>query len=195
MIGKLKGVIEEIGSEFIILDVGGVGYQVYCPENILNTRQVGEVCNLHIQTYVREDAIILFGFESHYQKDIFLLLRSVNGVGNKTALSILSKINLNELAAAISGGNQKLIASTPGIGNKTAERIILELKNHKIFAGVAYVHTDFDTSKMQDATFALIALGISKTQAASYVTQILAKNPDSKIDDIIRQALTFRGEK
>jgi len=195
MIGKLKGVIEEIGSEFIILDVNGVGYQVYCSENILNTRQVGEVCSLHIQTYVREDAIVLFGFESHYQKDIFLLLRSVNGVGNKTALGILSKINLHELAAAISGGNQKLIASTPGIGNKTAERIILELKNHKIFAGAAYAYGDFDASKMQDAIFALVALGISKTQAASYVSQILAKNPDSQIDDIIRQALTLRSEK
>jgi len=193
MIGKLKGTAQDVTTEFAIIDVGGIGYQVYCPDNILTNLEIGETYSLYIQTYIRDDSIQLFGFDSSAQKDIFLLLRSVNGVGNKTALCLLSKIGLSDLGSAIVNGNDKLLSTIPGIGLKTAKRIILELKNHKMFSSeILFSQSGLDIDKMQDSISALVALGISKNQAGIYVSKILSKDPNTKINDIIKEALTLR---
>jgi Holliday junction DNA helicase RuvA len=190
MIGKLKGIIEEIELESILLDVNGVCYQVYCSSKVLQGCQVGQACSLYIETYVREDVIRLFGFANINEKETFLLLQSVNGVGAKMALGILSKMDINDLYHAISTRNKDLLTTIPGVGAKTAERIIIELKNKKIFAGTFYASEVKNDAS--DAVSALMSLGIMRGEAAMYVEKVLTVDPQAKIDDIIRQALILR---
>jgi Holliday junction DNA helicase RuvA len=190
MISRLSGVVEEIIHDFVILDVGGVGYQVYCLLPTLKSFKLKEKCSLHIEMQVREDSIRLFGFLSLDEKEIFLLLQSVNGVGAKVALSILSQIEINDLCLAIKERNKNLLVAVQGIGPKTADRIIVELKNHKIFTAPNF-YVESQRSDVRDATSALIAIGVSKSQAIAAVEKVLSKNPDAKIDDIIKQALSY----
>jgi len=190
MISMLSGIVEAVICDFLILDVGGVGYQVYCMLPALKSLKLKEKCILHIDMQVREDSIRLFGFLTLEEKEIFLLLQSVNGVGAKVALSILSQIGLNDLCAAIKDGNKNILVAINGIGPKTADRIIVELKNHKIFTSLnLYAVRQFPEA--QDAISALVALGVSKNQAINAVDSVLSKNPDAKTHDIIKQALTY----
>jgi Holliday junction DNA helicase RuvA len=190
MISRLSGIVEEVIGDFLILDVGGVGYQVYCLLPMLKSLKLKEKCILHIDMQVREDSIRLFGFLNLEEKELFLLLQSVNGVGAKVALSILSQISLNDLCSAIKDGNKNILVAINGIGPKTADRIIVELKNHKIFASLNF-HAVLQFPEAQDAISALVALGVSKNQALAAVDSVLLKNPDAKTHDIIKQALTY----
>ncbi len=190
MISRLSGIVEEVIGDFLILDVGGVGYQVYCLLPTLKSLKLKEKCILHIDMQVREDSIRLFGFLNLEEKELFLLLQSVNGVGAKVALSILSQISLNDLCSAIKDGNKNILVAINGIGPKTADRIIVELKNHKIFASLNF-HAVLQFPEAQDAISALVALGVSKNQALAAVDSVLLKNPDAKTHDIIKQALTY----
>jgi Holliday junction DNA helicase RuvA len=192
MIGKLKGVVEQVDSESAILDVSGVGYLVYCSGRTLQNLQLGQTANLYIETYVREDAIKLFGFATLQEKEIFLLLQSVNGVGAKMSLNIISQIDLEQLHQAILTRNKELLTGISGVGSKTAERIIIELKSKKIFAATSIFASQSYSSDMQDAIAALISLGISKAEATLHVEQIVLQDPQMQINDIIKQALILR---
>src|SRR5918995_5419199 len=130
MIGKLKGVIDSYGEDFIILDVHGVGYLVHCSARTLQGLPApGEAVMLAIETYVREDQIRLFGFLSDAEREWFRLLQTVQGVGAKVALSVLSTFKPGDLASAIAMGDKATIKRTPGVGPKVAERIVIELKD------------------------------------------------------------------
>jgi Holliday junction DNA helicase RuvA len=192
MIGKLKGVVEQVDSESAILDVSGVGYLVYCSGRTLQNLQLGQTASLYIETYVREDAIKLFGFATLQEKEIFLLLQSVNGVGAKMSLNIISQIDLEQLHQAILTRNKELLTGISGVGSKTAERIIIELKSKKIFAATSIFASQSYSSDMQDAIAALISLGISKAEATLHVEQIVLQDPQMQINDIIKQALILR---
>src|SRR6266849_9648211 len=130
MIGKLKGVIDSYGEDFIVVDVGGVGYLVHCSARTLQALPgAGQPVTLSIETHVREDQIRLFGFLSDVEREWFRLLQTVQGVGTRVALSVLSTLKPGDLASAIAMRDKAMVARTPGVGPKVAERIVTELKD------------------------------------------------------------------
>ena len=183
MIGKLKGVIEEIGDDHVLIDVHGVCYVAHCSSRTL-TRigSVGEAVVLFIETYVREDQLKLFGFVTALEREWFNLLQSVQGVGAKVALAILSVLTPSELANAIALQDKASVARAPGVGPKVATRIVTELKNKApAFAGEAAQAIGFKqelgegvaSAPVADAVSALTNLGYSRDQAANAVAAAL----------------------
>ena len=179
MIGKLKGLIDSYGEEYVILDVGGVGYQVHCSARTLQALpSPGEAAVLSIETYVREDQIKLFGFRSDTEREWFRLLQTVQGVGAKVALAVLSTLPPADLANAIALRDKTAVARTPGVGPKVAERIVSDLKDKApAFASVdpvvAQLAGAMDDNRapgaVRDAISALVNLGYGQPQAAAAV--------------------------
>ncbi|QUS41371.1 Holliday junction branch migration protein RuvA [Tardiphaga alba] len=179
MIGKLKGIIDSYGDDYVILDVQGVGYQVHCSARTLQALpQAGEAAALSIETYVREDQIKLFGFRSDMEREWFRLLQTVQGVGARVALAVLSTLTPSELANAIALRDKAAVARTPGVGPKVAERIVSELKDKApAFASVdpvvaqmaGAVADDNAPRAVSDAISALVNLGYGQPQAAAAV--------------------------
>lgn len=179
MIGKLKGLIDSYGEDYVILDVQGVGYQVHCSVRTLQALpQAGEAAVLSIETYVREDQIKLFGFRSDMEREWFRLLQTVQGVGARVALAVLSTLPPADLANAIALRDKAAVARTPGVGPKVAERIVSELKDKApAFASVdpvvaqlaGAVADDTAPRAVSDAISALVNLGYGQPQAAAAV--------------------------
>jgi Holliday junction DNA helicase RuvA len=179
MIGKLRGIVDSYGEDFVILDVNGVGYQVHCPARTLQSLPApGEAATLSIETYVREDQIKLFGFMSDIEREWFRLLQTVQGVGAKVAMSVLGTLKPSELAGAIALRDKALVARAPGVGAKVAERIVTELKDKAPgFANVdpAVVHLAGSVDEkraprpVMDAVSALVNLGYGQPQAAAAI--------------------------
>ena len=179
MIGKLKGIVDSYGEDYIILDVGGVGYQVHCSARTLAALPgPGEAATLSIDTYVREDQIKLFGFVGDGERAWFRLLQTVQGVGAKVALSVLGTLTPSELGTAIAMRDKATVQRSPGVGAKVAERIVTELKDKvPAFADVdpAAVHLAgaLDEKRaprpVTDAVSALVNLGYGQPQAAAAI--------------------------
>jgi Holliday junction DNA helicase RuvA len=200
MIGKLKGVIDTIGEDFIILDVHGVGYVVQCSGRTLaHLSQVGEVATLAIETHVREDSIRLYGFVTDAERDWFRLLQTVQGVGAKVALAVLSAMSTEELAVAIARQDKAQIAQAQGIGPRLAARLVAELKE-KAPAGVTLAEMQAaaapgtaeatEVPAVQDAVAALLTLGYGRpqaTEAAATARKTLGAAADAAA--LIRHAL------
>jgi Holliday junction DNA helicase RuvA len=179
MIGKLKGVIDSYGEDFVIVDVSGVGYLVHCSARTLQALPApGQPVTLAIETHVREDQIRLFGFLADIEREWFRLLQTVQGVGTRVALSVLSTLMPGDLASAIAMRDKAMVARTPGVGPKVAERIVTELKDK------APAYTDLDPAVVQlsgaveerrapqpiaDAVSALVNLGYGQPQAAAAI--------------------------
>ena len=200
MIGKLKGVIDSYGEDFVILDVHGVGYVVSCSTRTLQKLPpVGEAAALSIETYVREDAIRLFGFSSDAERDWFRLLQTVQGVGAKVALAILGVLAPDDLASAISLQDKAMVARSPGVGPKLAARIVAELKDKAPAFGnvdptVARLAGDDDVKSapkpVQDAISALVNLGYGRPQAAAAVAaSVRALGESAETSALIRRGL------
>ena len=200
MIGKLKGIVDTYGEDNIILDVGGVGYLVHCSVRTLQSLPApGEAVTLSIETHVREDQIKLFGFTSDAEREWFRILQTVQGVGAKVALSVLSTLKPVELATAIATRDKAMVARTPGVGPKVAERIVTELKDKApAFADIdpAVVHLAgaLDEKRapkpISDAVSALVNLGYGQPQAAAAIASA-ARNAGDGADTatLIRQGL------
>jgi holliday junction DNA helicase RuvA len=200
MIGKLKGIVDSYGEDYIILDVNGVGYQVHCSARTLQALPgAGEPATLSIETYVREDQIKLFGFASDLEREWFRLLQTVQGVGAKVAMSVLGTLRVSELASAIAMRDKAQVARSPGVGAKVAERIVTELKDRvPAFANIdpAVVHLvgALDEKRaprpVADAVSALINLGYGQPQAAAAIAAA-ARNAGDGADTatLIRQGL------
>ncbi len=200
MIGKLKGVVDSFGTDFIILDVHGVGYQVHCSARTLTMLPAsGEAATLSIETYVREDQIKLFGFASDSEREWFRLLQTVQGVGAKVALSVLSTLKVAELANAIAMRDKAAVSRSPGVGAKVAERIVSELKDKvpafaDIDAGAVHLAGALDDRRapkpVMDAVSALVNLGYGQPQAAAAIAAA-ARNAGEGADTatLIRQGL------
>ncbi|EAQ36710.1 Holliday junction DNA helicase motor protein [Nitrobacter sp. Nb-311A] len=179
MIGKLKGIIDSYGEDYVILDVGGVGYQVHCASRTLQALpSPGEAAVLSIETYVREDQIKLFGFRTDHEREWFRLLQSVQGVGARVALAVLGTLSPADLASAVALRDKASVARTPGVGPKVAERIVTELKDKApSFANVdpAVVHLvgAVDDRRapgpVTDAISALVNLGYGQPQATAAI--------------------------
>jgi len=182
MIGKLQGVIDYIGSDFIILMVGGVGYKVYTPEIFALNTPVA----LWIETIVREDSIRLFGFSTVAGQSLFNQLTTVSGVGPKVALAIMGTIKTDTLMTAIATGDAKTIATAPGVGKKVAEKIIVELKN-KMGGG----NFDFgtDTGVLPDLLAALESLGYRRMDIIEMAQHLVSNNPGADVAKLVPIAL------
>ncbi len=179
MIGKLKGIIDSYGEDFVILDVNGVGYLVHCSARTLQALPApGEPVTLAIETHVREDQIRLFGFQADVEREWFRLLQTVQGVGTKVALSVLGTLKPSDLASAIAMRDKATVARAPGVGQKVAERIVTELKDK------APAYADLDPAVVRlsgavedrrapqpvaDAVSALVNLGYGQPQAAAAI--------------------------
>jgi Holliday junction DNA helicase RuvA len=181
MIGKLKGIVDSHGEDFVILDVHGVGYIVHCSGRTLQKLpRPGEASTLAIETHMREDSIKLFGFISETERDWFRLLQSVQGVGAKVALAIQTVLDVAELASAIACQDKAAIARAPGVGPKLAARIASELKDKAAASGApdavaARAGLDGDPpAAAQDALSALVHLGYGRPQAAAAVAASVA---------------------
>jgi holliday junction DNA helicase RuvA len=179
MIGKLKGIIDSYGEDFIIIDVNGVGYLVHCSARTLQALPAtGEPVALAIETHVREDQIRLFGFLSDGEREWFRLLQTVQGVGTKVALSILGTLKPPDLASAIALRDKAMVARSPGVGPKVAERIVTELKDKApgyadVDPAVIHLSGAVDEKRapqpVSDAVSALVNLGYGQPQAAAAI--------------------------
>ncbi len=180
MIGKLKGIIDSYGEDFVIVDVNGVGYVVHCSTRTLQSLPApGEAATLAIETHVREDQIRLFGFQSDVEREWFRLLQTVQGVGTRVALSVLSTLKPSDLASAIAMRDKSMVARTPGVGPKVAERIVTELKDKApaysdIDPAVIRLSGDVEDRRapqpIADAVSALVNLGYGQPQAAAAIS-------------------------
>ncbi len=196
MIGKLKGLIDSFGEDYVILDVNGVGYVVNCSSRTLaHLPRPGEPATLAIETQVREDAIRLFGFLDKVERDWFRLLQSVQGVGAKVALALLSTLSADALAQAVAGQDKAMVARAPGVGPKLAARIVAELKDKApALGGASFAPAPLEEaavpSAARDAISALCNLGYGRPQAQAAVSASLAAlGPEADASALIRRGL------
>lgn len=196
MIASLTGRLASKHPGGVVIDVQGVGYDVLIPlSTYYRLPESEQPVSLTIHTHVREDAIQLFGFSTQREKDAFLMLLGVSGIGPKLALSVVSSLSVDDLAAAIRNDDQKTLASVPGIGKKSAARLALELKDkvEKLgaAAGPRAAKADEPADKlMDDALSALVNLGYKAADVKDVIKQVLAgRNGDTHLPDIIRAAL------
>ena len=184
MIGKLQGVIDYIGPDYVILMAGPVGYKVYTPEILAHKDNV----SLWIETIVREDSIRLFGFSSMAAQNLFNQLIGVSGVGPRVALAIMSTIKTDTLMSAIATGDAKTIATAPGVGKKVAEKIIVELKN-KMGGGTFDFGNDTTSGALPDLLSALESLGYRRMDIIDMAQKLVFQNPDLDVSKLIPMAL------
>ncbi|OYW13440.1 MAG: Holliday junction branch migration protein RuvA [Rhodospirillales bacterium 12-54-5] len=209
MIGKLTGKIDSIADDHLLLDVAGVGYYVFCSGRTLGLMpQAGGHTSLLIDTHVREDHIHLYGFANAAEQQWFRTLTTVQGVGVKMAMAILSALAPEQILTAIAAQDKKVLTIVSGVGPKLAERIVTELKSQAVKLGaagfsVATPHAGNaadgaaaksakkspEQSAAADALSALVHLGYGRSEAFSAVMRLQQNQPDIKIDALIRDAL------
>ena len=196
MIASLTGQLAFKAPTHLVLDVHGVGYEVLIPlSTYYGLPNLGESTSLSVHTHVREDAIQLFGFLTSQEKDAFVLLTSVSGVGPKLGLSLLSALPVTALVLAIQSGDVEKLTTVPGIGTKSAGRLVLELKDkvEKLHTGAASAREGLRQG--QDATFddalsALVNLGYRPQDAKEALKQVKTSNAESIVlKDMIRESL------
>lgn len=200
MIAFLKGEVADMTEGSVVLDVNGVGYEVLVPGQLLSMLEgIGQEIKLYTYMQVREDAVVLFGFLTRDDLQMFKMLIGVNGVGPKAGLGILSAMGADDLRFAILADDAKRISKAPGIGAKTAQKIILELKDRldleeafekKLAADKLSpeISAAAGSDVMQDAVQALVALGYGSTEALKTVRSVKPTD-DMDVEDILREAL------
>lgn len=202
MIGKLKGIIDSIGEDWVLIDVSGVCYEVHCSGRTLQTLpKAGEASSLAIETHVRETEIKLFGFVNEFEREWFRKLQSVQGVGAKVALAILGTLSTTDLSNAIALQDKAIVSRAPGVGPKVAMRIVSELKDKvpvpavidgKTLGGTAEIAVvaGGGTSKAADAVSALTNLGYQPTDASMAVAAAFQEaGEDGSVEELIRLGL------
>lgn len=199
MIAKLKGRIDASGPDWVVIDVNGVGYHVSCSSRTLQALPgPGEFAEVHTEMLVSQDMIRLVGFASTLERDWFRLLQSVQGVGTKVALAILSTLSVHDVGNAIALQDKAMIGRANGVGKKLAERIVLELKDKTPTlavsdASLARLQADLDAPRpttAADAVSALVNLGYGQVQAGQAVASALRKGGDDQTTEkLIRLAL------
>jgi Holliday junction DNA helicase RuvA len=201
MIGKLKGIIDALGDDWVLLDVSGVCYEVHCsPRTLVSLPQVGEATTLSIETHVREDQIKLFGFATDAERAWFRLLQSVQGVGAKVALAVLGTLSPQDLANAVALQDKAQVSRSPGVGPKVAQRIVTELKDkipNMVLSGqpgaaLSAIGAGLppEVPAAADAVSALTNLGYAQAQASAAVAAASRKaGEDSETAELIRLGL------
>lgn len=193
MIAQLRGIIDAIGVDYAVIDVGGVGYRVMASARSLSTLgAVGGEALIHTEMLVSDDAIRLIGFASGSERDWFGLLSSVQGVGSKVALAILSALDPGELQQAIAGGDQTMVSRAQGVGPKLAQRIVNELRDKAgVVPGLPGTAARAPAGgTAADAISALTGLGFKPGEASAAVQRAMeAEGDDAGLDRIVRAAL------
>lgn len=196
MIGKLKGIIDSCYHDHVIIDVGGVGYLVFCSSKTLANLTPGSSVILLIETHVREDHIHLYGFYSSEEKSSFILLQSVKGVGTRMSLAILSTLSPDEISYALATKDTTAFSRVSGVGKKLAERIITELKDKYSSNYISEIPINSSAGKDSsinniaiDSISALVALGINKAEAQNRVNTLLAQDKNISLNELIKLAL------
>lgn len=191
MIFSLKGIVQQLHPTSVVIDVQGVGYFVGISLQTSEKLTLGKETFLNIQQIIREDANLLFGFNTILEKELFNLLISVNGVGPVSALIMLSSLSLNEIATAILSNNSALLQKVKGIGVKTAERIIVDLRDkvQKFNVSDENISTYSNNKIKEESLSALEVLGIPKKTSEKIADRILKQNPDLTVEDLVKQIL------
>lgn len=195
MIALVRGTLAYKSIDHVIIDVGGVGYRLFIPlSTFYALPETGEI-QLFTHTHVREDALLLYGFLSLEEKDLFVILIGISGIGPKLAVNILSHIPAGDLKRAIATGDVKRLSSLPGIGKKTAERLVLELKDKvgpaaglPVQAGTAAAAAPAANDLFNDVISALVNLGYKENQARK-VLESMELAPDLSMEDVLKGAL------
>ena len=189
MIASLRGIVLQRDASGIVLDVHGVGFKVACTPRAIATARVGAEAQLSTSMVVREDAMQLFGFVDEAERDAFVLLQSVSGIGPRIALAAVSTLEPDRIASAINAGDIALLTKIPGIGRKGAERMCVELRDR--FGAVAAPAHDWQ-SAVRDA---LIGLGWSSQHAEGAVEKVAAEMPNAEVAEALRAALLHLGRR
>lgn len=194
MIEYIKGEIAEITPAMAVIDCNGVGYGLNISLNTYSAIQNQSNTKLYVYEAIREDAYVLYGFATKQERELFLLLISVPGIGGNTARMILSALSPTELCGVISSGNDKLLKTVKGIGLKTAQRIIVDLKDKIAASGMETVSgemfaTAAHSEVHEEAVAALTMLGFAQAPSQKVVTAILKEEPDAAVEKVIKLAL------
>lgn len=191
MIYSLKGIVQQLNPTSVVIDVNGVGYFVGVSLQTSEKLILGQPTFLHIQQIIREDAHLLFGFNTISEKEMFNLLISVNGVGPVSAIIMLSSLSLDEISSAILSGSSSLLQKVKGIGTKTAERIIVDLRDkvQKFKDSDENISTFADNKVKEESLSALEVLGIPKKMSEKIADRILKQNPAFSVEDLVKQIL------
>ena len=196
MIAHLNGILLRKAPQSIIVETGGVGYEVFVPlSTFYRLPEIDDPVRLHIYNHVREDALLLFGFDTRLEKDLFLILISVSGIGPRLAINVLSGIGPDELLQAIAAGDSARLQAIPGVGKKTAERIVLELKDRAArLAGerdleIPSAPDAGETAVIEDALSALVNLGYASKSAKSAIEKSRSQLSALTLENLIRKAL------
>ena len=197
MIGHLNGKLIFKQPSQIVVEAGGVGYEVTIPlSTFYEVGEIGTELALFVHTHVREDVLQLFGFRTRTEKDLFLKLTSVSGVGPKLAITILSGMPVGELIQVISAGDLGRLTAIPGVGRKTAERVAMELRDKlKGIAQAADAVASYgaavssDAGIVDDAVSALVSLGYPKPLAERTVAAVAAESNDRTIEAVLKRSL------
>ncbi len=197
MIGKLTGVVDSIAEDHVILDVNGVGYLVHCPASTLSKLQAGAHVSLAIETNITDETIKLYGFAAADEREWFRLLQTVQNVGARVALHVLSVLSPRELERAIALGDKTAVGRAQGVGPKLAGRIVSELKD-KAPSMMLRGHADeaapaAPKGPESDAVAALVKLGYSQGQAAEMVARAARDLGSAPVDVLIRESLKAVG--
>jgi Holliday junction DNA helicase RuvA len=196
VIAHLSGTLAQKVPGEIVVDVNGVGYHVLIPLNVFyGLPEIGVRVSLPVYTHVREDALQLFGFQDAAEKQMFLLLTAVSGIGPKLAINILSGIPAEALARALKEGDQVRLVGIPGVGKKLAERMIVELKDKLLSLPAdegARKPAESDSQVMHDAVSALVNLGYRRAEAESHIRAVL-KDGETSLENLLKEALRRMG--
>lgn len=190
MIAQIKGRLVEKTPTYVVVDCGGVGYEIHISLNTFSKLGDSESCFLYTHFIVREDAQLLYGFKETSERELFRMLISVSGVGASTAMMILSSLAPNETKQAILSGDVDTLKSVKGIGAKSAERIIVDLRD-KIakVEGTDSISPLMDNTIKDEALSALVMLGFSKKPAEKALEKIISANPDLTVEELIKRTL------
>lgn len=197
MFAFISGKIEDKTENSVIIENSGIGYEIFVSTNTLSMLgNVGEVAKIHTYLHVREDAFLLFGFLTKEEKNLFLQLITVSGIGSKMALQVLSAIKPSDLITCIVTGDIKTISQAKGIGKKTAERIVLELKGKlgdisASFDSVQFENGNVNLSACDEACELLVNMGLSRFDALKLVKRVATK--DDTTESIVAKALKNLG--
>ena len=195
MFAYIKGSLEQKSTNYVVIDVGGIGYKIFMPtKSIESLGEIGEVVKVHTHYYVREDNISLYGFKTNEELRMFELLLQVSGIGAKSAIAMLSEISPSSFALAVISDDISKLVKIPGIGKKTAARIVLELKD-KLKTEEAITKTEEEKlsisneEETNEAVAALQVLGYTKREIEKALEKIDTKN--LQLEEIIKQGLKY----
>ena len=196
MIDYIKGELSELTPAMSVVEAAGVGYAMNISLNCYSAIQGKKDVKLYVYESIREDAHVLFGFASKKEREMFLLLITVSGVGPNTARMVLSSMSPAELCNSISTGNERMIKTVKGIGLKTAQRIIVDLRDKIVSLGITEeipaggsMENPVDNRVKEEAVSALTMLGFSPAPSQKVVMQILKDNPTAAVEQVIKMAL------